>query len=77
MYVGLSLLLIMLRLKLYALWQTSLIVFDEAHHCQKKHVYAKIMSDHYQRTESQYRPKILGLTASPIWNPKNPRKAIW
>lgn len=37
---------------------------------------AQIMRDFYHRIEVQLRPKILGLTASPIFSIKNPRKAL-
>ncbi|KAI8454006.1 hypothetical protein BY996DRAFT_2431069 [Phakopsora pachyrhizi] len=56
----------------------SLIVFDEAHHCRKKHIYNQIMQTHYHRLAKQPErilPKILGLTASPIWTCNNLEKA--
>lgn len=34
------------------------------------------MNDHYVHTPSNERPKIFGMTASPVWNVKNPRGAI-
>lgn len=47
--------------------QISLLVFDEAHHTKKKHPYAKIIKGHYLRElEAAQRPKILGMTASPV-----------
>jgi len=45
----------------------SLIVLDEAHHCNKDHPYNVIIRDFYLREDVLlgHRPKILGLTASP------------
>ncbi|KAF7323232.1 hypothetical protein HMN09_00103900 [Mycena chlorophos] len=48
----------------------SLLVFDEAHNCQKNHPYAVIMREYFQ-LPSESRPKIFGMTASPVWNVKN------
>nr|GAT53713.1 predicted protein [Mycena chlorophos] len=48
----------------------SLLVFDEAHNCQKNHPYAVIMREYFQ-LPSEFRPKIFGMTASPVWNVKN------
>ncbi|KAJ5720216.1 uncharacterized protein N7483_008150 [Penicillium malachiteum] len=48
----------------------SLLVFDEAHHCMRRHPANKIMQYHYHPTKEKLGPKsvprILGLTASPI-----------
>ncbi|KAK5805866.1 hypothetical protein VI817_000124 [Penicillium citrinum] len=48
--------------------QLALIVFDEAHHCTKRHPGNRIMRDFYHpmHLEEQHVPHILGLTASPI-----------
>lgn len=45
----------------------SLIVLDEAHHCNKDHPYNVIIRDFYLREDDflGHRPKVLGLTASP------------
>ncbi|KAH9467745.1 hypothetical protein Pst134EA_011373 [Puccinia striiformis f. sp. tritici] len=56
----------------------SLLIFDEAHHCRKNHIYNQIMRGHYHRLAqdpTQRLPKILGLTASPIWDYKDLIKA--
>ncbi|KAI5116563.1 hypothetical protein M0805_001548 [Coniferiporia weirii] len=61
----------------HAYWsmeQVSLLVFDECHHTQQNHPYNMIMTDHYAICKKK--PKIFGMTASPIWNPKNPRLSI-
>ncbi len=50
----------------------GLIVMDEVHHCRKRHPYNTIMEEFYHPLSPTSRPKILGLTASPIWNLKNP-----
>ncbi|KAH7063345.1 type III restriction enzyme, res subunit family protein, partial [Macrophomina phaseolina] len=46
--------------------QINLLVFDEAHHAKKGHSYAKIISDYYIPTEDSKRPKVFGMTASPV-----------
>ncbi|KAK7420523.1 Dicer-like protein 1 [Neonectria punicea] len=45
--------------------QVNLLIFDEAHHTKKNHPYALIIKNHYIR-ETQERPRILGMTASPV-----------
>ncbi|RVX74286.1 hypothetical protein B0A52_02118 [Exophiala mesophila] len=45
--------------------QISLLVFDEAHHCKKNHPYARIIRDYYLKC-SNPRPRIFGMTASPV-----------
>lgn len=44
----------------------NLLVFDEAHHAKKKHVYAEIMRRYYYTTHKSERPRVLGMTASPV-----------
>ncbi|GAA5826093.1 hypothetical protein JCM11251_007161 [Rhodosporidiobolus azoricus] len=58
--------------------KVSLIVVDESHNAGKKHPYAEIMRQHYhpRKAAGQLVPRILGLTASPLFNLKNPDKAI-
>ncbi|KKY21399.1 putative dicer-like protein 2 [Phaeomoniella chlamydospora] len=50
-----------------AIQKIALLVFDEAHHCQKKHATNKIMQEFYhpQLSKGGPVPHILGLTASP------------
>jgi hypothetical protein len=43
----------------------SLLVLDEAHHCNGDHPYAQIMEDFYHTLEPHLRPQVLGFTASP------------
>ncbi|KAG8919295.1 Dicer-like protein 1 [Tulasnella sp. 418] len=56
--------------------QISLLVMDEAHHCRGNHPYARVMREHYAFAPADRRPKVFGLTASPVWNPKNPQKGL-
>ncbi|KAL3463565.1 hypothetical protein BJX64DRAFT_276446 [Aspergillus heterothallicus] len=53
--------------------QLGLIIFDEAHHCVRKHPANKIMRDFYHPAVAQFGkdavPRILGLTASAGNNP--------
>lgn len=55
--------------------QVTLIVFDECHHTRKNHAYNGIMREYFQ-TPAGSRPKIFGMTASPIWNPKNAAESL-
>jgi endoribonuclease Dicer len=48
-----------------ALSDVQLLVFDEAHHCRKRHAYAQIMSK-YRALPREVRPRIFGMTASPV-----------
>ncbi|KAI6138924.1 hypothetical protein BKA82DRAFT_3009633 [Pisolithus tinctorius] len=50
--------------------KVSLIIFDECHHTRKNHAYNGIMREYFQVDPAE-RPKIFGMTASPIWNPKD------
>ena len=67
-----------LRNAYYDLRDVQLVIFDEAHHAQKSHPYALIMREHYHPLKARHEPvpRILGLTASPIWNVKKPQEAI-
>lgn len=45
----------------------NLLVFDEAHHAKKNHAYARIIKDFYLAEEDlNARPRIFGMTASPV-----------
>ncbi|KAI1108951.1 hypothetical protein F5Y14DRAFT_55076 [Nemania sp. NC0429] len=48
--------------------QINLLIFDEAHHAKKNHPYARIIKDFYATLEKDdsKRPRILGMTASPV-----------
>ncbi|KAF7591232.1 Dicer-like protein 1 [Aspergillus hancockii] len=46
--------------------QINLLIFDEAHHTKKEHPYARIIRDSYLKTNLAKRPRIFGMTASPI-----------
>jgi len=47
--------------------QINLLVFDEAHHTKKNHPYARIIKYFYAEVEDgKKRPRILGMTASPV-----------
>ncbi|RDA96171.1 hypothetical protein CP533_1651, partial [Ophiocordyceps camponoti-saundersi (nom. inval.)] len=46
--------------------QVNLLIIDEAHHTKKNHPYARIIQDHYRRQPQDSRPRILGMTASPV-----------
>ncbi|KAK3318445.1 hypothetical protein B0H66DRAFT_557274 [Apodospora peruviana] len=56
--------------------QINLLVFDEAHHTKKNHPYARIIKDFYlDAKEGGKRPRILGMTASPVDAQVDPRMA--
>ncbi|KAH9301174.1 hypothetical protein KI387_012757, partial [Taxus chinensis] len=59
-----QILLDLLRHGFLKLEMVKLIIFDECHHTQGNHPYAKIMKEYYQT--SQAKPKIFGMTASPV-----------
>lgn len=46
--------------------EINLLIFDEAHHAKKGHPYARIIKDYYLQTPESLRPKIFGMTASPV-----------
>ncbi|RMY01225.1 hypothetical protein D0868_08600, partial [Hortaea werneckii] len=47
--------------------QINLLIFDEAHHTKKNHAYARIIKDFYvTESDRSSRPRIFGMTASPI-----------
>jgi endoribonuclease Dicer len=47
--------------------EINLLIFDEAHHAKKGHPYARIIKDYYlAQSEPSLRPKIFGMTASPV-----------
>lgn len=47
--------------------QINLLIFDEAHHTKKNHPYARIIKDFYiEVSDGEKRPRILGMTASPV-----------
>ncbi|OJJ50927.1 hypothetical protein ASPZODRAFT_155932 [Penicilliopsis zonata CBS 506.65] len=46
--------------------QINLLIFDEAHHTKKEHPYARIIKDSYLKEIPSKRPRVFGMTASPI-----------
>ncbi|KAG0129258.1 hypothetical protein HOY82DRAFT_488379 [Tuber indicum] len=44
----------------------NLLCFDEAHHAKKRHSFARIIQDFYLPESENTRPKIFGMTASPV-----------
>ena len=44
----------------------ALLIFDEVHHALKNHPYLRIMK-YYRLVEPEQRPKVFGMTASPIF----------
>ena len=59
-----------LRSGYLSLEQFKLIVFDECHHCNGNHPYMKIMIEFYHVALIN-KPKVLGLTASPVGHGNN------
>ncbi|KAI1470586.1 uncharacterized protein F4812DRAFT_469152 [Daldinia caldariorum] len=55
----------------------NLLIFDEAHHTKKNHPYARIIKEFYAalEKEQQRRPRILGMTASPVDAKTDPTSA--
>ena len=54
----------------------NVIVFDEAHHTRGSHAYKVIMSVHYATSPPSERPKIFGMTASPLFAKENVELSI-
>ncbi|KAL3420341.1 RNase3 domain protein [Phlyctema vagabunda] len=47
--------------------QINILIFDEAHHAKKNHSYARIIKDfYYSMSKDAVRPKVFGMTASPV-----------
>lgn len=45
----------------------NLVIFDEAHHAKKNHPYARLIKDFYAQIEdASKRPRVFGMTASPV-----------
>jgi endoribonuclease Dicer len=55
--------------------EINLLVFDEAHHTKKNHPYARIIKDFYTEVNPDQKPRILGMTASPVDSKTDPEKA--
>ncbi|KAL2153195.1 hypothetical protein VTH82DRAFT_4350 [Thermothelomyces myriococcoides] len=56
--------------------QVNLLVFDEAHHTKKNHPYARIIKDFYGDVKDpDKRPRVLGMTASPVDAHTDPKVA--
>lgn len=52
-----------------------MVVFDECHHTRKNHAYNGIMREYFQ-CPPEKRPKVFGMTASPIWNPRDAAESL-
>jgi endoribonuclease Dicer len=48
------------------------MIFDECHHARKNNPYNGILREYFQLNPLDRKPKIFGMTASPIWSVKNP-----
>lgn len=65
-----------LLMRHWKLQDVSLLVFDEAHHATGDHPYAAIIQDYYHRLPTGSRPRVLGLTASPVITSRQAGAAI-
>ncbi|KAJ9109197.1 hypothetical protein QFC21_000526 [Naganishia friedmannii] len=55
----------------------DLLIIDECHHARKGNPIAVAFREFYHAMKpGKPRPKVLGLTASPIWSPNNPQKSL-
>lgn len=54
----------------------NVIVFDEAHHARGNHPYKVIMDLHYINCPLEQRPKIFGMTASPLSARENTDESV-
>jgi superfamily II DNA or RNA helicase len=48
----------------------NLLILDECHNCTGNSAYASIMRNHYHTTKTEDKPRVMGLTASPLINVK-------
>jgi hypothetical protein len=55
---------------IFSFSRINLIIVDECHYCSGEHGYATIMKNFYHRLPVDKRPRVLGLTASPLVNVK-------
>ncbi|KAF8968313.1 type III restriction enzyme [Flammula alnicola] len=70
---------IFLNVITHSLWsidKVSLMIFDECHHARKNHPYNSILREYFQVKPPHNKPKIFGMTASPIWSVKDPLGSI-
>src|SRR5262245_50640011 len=56
--------------------RVNILIFDEAHHAKNNHPYARLMKEYYvNEPEPSGRPRIFGMTASPVDTNTNVREA--
>lgn len=51
--------------------EIALVVFDECHNARGNHPYMKVMREYWALKQRQHRPRIFGMTASPVTNAKD------
>ncbi|KAI9094994.1 hypothetical protein DFS34DRAFT_628057 [Phlyctochytrium arcticum] len=56
--------------------EVALIVLDECHHARKHHPYSQIMGIYYKNCPTDERPRVLGMTASPVFAKEDTIKSI-
>ena len=56
--------------------EVALLVLDECHHCKKKHPANLIMQQFWHPSPPGARPRIFGMTASPVDTKKGPGGAL-
>lgn len=61
-----SILIEALRKACICMSSVHLLIFDEAHHCRGRHHYAQIMNYYWKVAKPEDRPRIFGMTASPV-----------
>ncbi len=55
---------------IFSIERVNLLIVDECHYCSGEHGYSTIMKNFYHRLPAEKRPRVLGLTASPLVNVK-------
>lgn len=60
-----------IKRSIYRLEDASLLVLDEVHNAVKSHPYVLIMKEFYEKVGPKFRPRFLGLSASPAVGAKN------
>jgi len=55
---------------LFSFERINLLIVDECHYCSGEHGYTTLMKNFYHKVSVEKRPRVLGLTASPLVNVK-------
>lgn len=60
-----------------SLQDVALLIFDECHHARKRHPYNVIMAEFYYSLDKQDRPRIFGMSATPVNRKEEVNVSVW